>query len=224
AFALLGAMTFSILIAPVLSALFFRHGVKEWQNPVMVSLTQRYRVAVRWAIEHHLITFGVGLAVLGVTLFLALSGIIGSEFLPHLDEGAIGARGTLASSTSLTEGSRFADQARIIFASFPEVTTVVSQAGRPDDGTDTGGFGNTEFFVDLKPKEEWRPAFHQNKEELIAAMNRELSKLPGAFWNFSQPIEDNVNETISGTKGGLAVKIFGSDLTILEEKGDEMVA
>ena len=131
AFALLGAMTFSILIAPVLSALFFRHGVKEWHNPVMVSLTQRYRVAVRWAIEHHMVTFGVGLAVLGVTLFLALSGIIGSEFLPHLDEGAIWARGTLASSTSLTEGSRFADQARIIFASFPEVTTVVSQSGAP---------------------------------------------------------------------------------------------
>ena len=129
AFAFLGALTFSILIAPVLSSLFFRHGVKEWRNPVMVSLTQRYRVAVRWAIEHHMVTFGVGLAVLGVTLFLALSGIIGSEFLPHLDEGAIWARGTLASSTSLTEGSRFADQARIIFASFPEVTTVVSQVG-----------------------------------------------------------------------------------------------
>jgi heavy metal efflux system protein len=216
AFALLGAMTFSILIAPVLSALFFRHGIKEFHNPVMASLTRRYRVAVRWAIEHHMITFGVGLAVLGATLFLALSGIIGSEFLPHLDEGAIWARGTLASSTSLTEGSRFADQARIIFASFPEVTTVVSQSGRPDDGTDTGGFGNTEFFVDLKPKEQWRPVFNQDKDELIAAMNRALSIMPGAFWNFSQPIEDNVNETISGTKGGSAVKIFDEMVSIMQ--------
>src|SRR5579862_5032641 len=224
AFALLGALTFSILVAPVLSALLFRRGVTEWRNPVMVVLTERYRHAVRWAIEHRKVTFGVGLAVLAVTLFLAFSGIIGSEFLPHLDEGAIWARGTLASSTSLTEGSRFADQARIIFASFPEVTTVVSQSGRPDDGTDTGGFGNTEYFVDLKPKDQWRPVFRQNKEELIAAMNRSLEVMPGAFWNFSQPIEDNVNETISGTKGGLAVKIYGPDLYVLEQKGDEMVS
>jgi len=224
AFALLGALTFSILLAPVLSSWLFRKGVKEWRNPLMVALTNWYRKAVRRAIEHRWLTTGVGLTGFGLAMFLMFSGAIGSEFLPHLDEGAIWARGTLAASTSLTEGSHFADQARIVFASFPEVTTVVSQAGRPDDGTDTGGFGNTEFFVDLKPKEEWRPAFHQNKDELIAAMNRELSKLPGAFWNFSQPIEDNVNETISGTKGGLAVKIFGSDLTVLEEKGDEMVS
>src|ERR1700730_121976 len=223
AFALLGALTFSILVAPVLSALFFRQGVQEWRNPVMVYLTERYRNAVRWAIEHRTITVGVALGILGATLFLAFGGIIGAEFLPHLDEGAIWARGTLASSTSLTEGSRFTDQCRIIFASFPEVTKVVSEVGRPDDGTDTGGFGNTEYFVDLKPKDQWRPVFHQNKEELIAAMRREVTKLPGAFWNFSQPIEDNVSETISGTKGELAVKIYGPDLYVLEKKGDEMV-
>jgi heavy metal efflux system protein len=224
AFALLGALTFSMLVAPVLCGLLFRRGVKEWRNPVMVYLTDRYRVAVRWAIEHRMVTIGVGMAGLCVSLFLTFGPYIGAEFLPHLDEGAIWARGTLASSTSLTEGSRFTDQARIIFASFPEVTTVVSEIGRPDDGTDTGGFGNTEYFVDLKPKKQWRPVFRQSKEELIAAMNRELSKLPGAFWNFSQPIEDNVNETISGTKGGLAVKIYGPDLTVLEQKGEEMAA
>jgi cobalt-zinc-cadmium resistance protein CzcA len=223
AFALLGAMTFSILVAPVLCGVFFSSGVKEWHNPVMTFLTERYRFAVRWAIEHRKVTIGVALLCLCVTVFLAFGPLIGAEFLPHLDEGAIWARGTLASSTSLSEGSRFADQARIIFASFPEVTTVVSQSGRPDDGTDTGGFGNTEFFVDLKPKEQWRPVFHQDKDELIAAMNRALEVMPGAFWNFSQPIEDNVNETISGTKGGLAVKIYGSDLYVLEQKGDEMV-
>ncbi len=224
AFALLGALTFSILIAPVLSSWLFGRGVKEWRNPVMAYLTNWYRRAVRRAIEYRWVTIGVGVAGFSVAMFLTFSGVIGSEFLPHLDEGAIWARGTLAPSTSLTDGSRFTDQERIIFASFPEVTTVVSEVGRPDDGTDTGGFGNTEYFVDLKPKEQWRPIFHQNKDELIAAMNREVSKLPGAFWNFSQPIEDNVNETISGTKGGLAVKIFGPDLTVLEGKGDEMVA
>ena len=128
----------------------------------------------------------------------------------------------MANSTSLTEGERFATQSRYIFASFPEVTTVVSQAGAPDDGTDTGGFGNTEYFVDLKPKDQWRPVFHQDKDELIAAMNRELQKYPGAFWNFSQPIEDNVDETLTGTKGGLAAKLYGPDLDVLEQKGEEI--
>jgi cobalt-zinc-cadmium resistance protein CzcA len=224
AFALLGAMTFSIFIVPVLAALLFRNGVKEWRNPVMEFLKNRYRNGLKRAIEHRYITVGIGVSSLVISLFLALSGIIGSEFLPHLDEGAIWARGSLANSTSLTEGKRFTDQARLIFASFPEVKTVVSQAGRPDDGTDTGGFGNTEYFVDLKPKKQWRSVFHQNKDDLIAAMNREVSKLPGGFWNFSQPIEDNVDETISGVKGGLAAKLFGNDLKVLETKGEEITA
>jgi len=224
AFALLGAMTFSILIVPVLAAILFRNDVKEWHNPVMTFLIRSYRDRLRWAIHHRRIVLGVGLAALGLTLFLAFSGIIGSEFLPHLDEGAIWARGTLSNSTSLSEGKAFATKARLIFASFPEVTKVVSQAGRPDDGTDTGGFGNTEYFVDLKPKEEWRHVFHQDKDELIAAMNREVSKLPGVVWNFSQPIEDNVDETISGVKGGLAAKVFGDDLQTLEDKGAEIMS
>jgi cobalt-zinc-cadmium resistance protein CzcA len=224
ALALLGALTFSILIAPVLCGMLFRGGVRERRNPVMTFLTERYRDAVRWAIGHRWLPIGVGVAGLCVALFLALGPLIGGEFLPHLDEGAIWARGSLAPSTSLTEGTRFTTQARHIFASFPEVTQVVSEIGRPDDGTDTGGFGNTEYFVDLKQKEQWRPVFHQDKDELIAAMNREVGKLPGAFWNFSQPIEDNVNETVTGTKGGLAAKIFGSDLKVLEEKGEEITA
>jgi cobalt-zinc-cadmium resistance protein CzcA len=224
AFALLGALTFSIVIAPVLSSVFFRNGAREWRNPVMEFLTERYRTSLRWAIEHRWLTLSVGIAAVAVSAFLAFSGVIGSEFLPHLDEGAIWARGTLADSTSLTEGTRFTDQARLIFASFPEVTKVVSEVGRPDDGTDTGGFGNTEYFVDLKPKDQWRPAFNRDKEELIAAMNREISKLPGALWNFSQPIEDNVGETVTGTKGQLALKLFGKDLKTLDAKGDEVAA
>src|SRR5580700_10938821 len=224
AFALLGAMTYSILVAPVLASWLFSKGVKEWHNPVIASLTNWYRDAVRKAIEFRWLTIGVGLAGFAVAMFLTFSGIIGAEFLPHLNEGAIWARGAMANSTSLTEGERFATQCRYVFASFPEVTTVVSQAGAPDDGTDTGGFGNTEYFVDLKPKEEWRPVFHQDKDELIAAMNRELAKYPGAFWNFSQPIEDNVDETMTGTKGGLAAKLYGPDLDVLEEKSDEMKA
>ncbi len=222
AFALLGALTFSILVAPVLASMLFRGGVKEWQNPAMAYLTKQYRKRLRWCLGHRVLTVAIGLAALAVSLFLAFSGIIGSEFLPHLDEGAIWARGAMANSTSLTEGERFATQSRHILASFPEVTTVVSQAGAPDDGTDTGGFGNTEYFVDLKPKDQWRPVFRKDKDELIAAMNRELEKYPGAFWNFSQPIEDNVDETLTGTKGGLAAKLYGPDLDVLEEKGEEI--
>src|ERR1700678_3279963 len=222
AFALLGAIVFSIFIVPVLAALLFPHGVKEWHNPVMEFLKKEYRGAVKWAIGNRWVTVGVGLASLAVALFLTFSGLIGSEFLPHLDEGAIWARGAMANSIGETEGTRFAEQNRYIFASFPEVTKVVSQSGAPDDGTDTGGFGNTEYFIDLKPKDQWRPIFHENKEELIAAMDREVEKQPGAFWNFSQPIEDNVDETMTGTKGGLCAKLYGPDLDVLEQKGEEI--
>jgi cobalt-zinc-cadmium resistance protein CzcA len=147
---------------------------------------------------------------------------IGSEFLPHLDEGALWVRGTLARSTGPTEGVRVSNQARILLCSFPEATTCTSQTGRPDDGTDTTGFFNTEFYVGLKPKEKWRPVFHENKDELIAAMQRELDKIPGVDWGFSQPIADNVEEAVSGVKGQLATKIYGDDLQTLEDKATEI--
>jgi heavy metal efflux system protein len=222
-FALLGALIFAILIAPVLALLVFRHGVKEWPNPVMIFLRDKYRVAVGWAIHHRVLTVGVGAAAFALAVFLMISGVIGSEFLPHLDEGAIWVRGTLAPSTGPTEGVRVADQARDILASFPEVTLVTSQVGRPDDGTDTTGFFNTEYFVDLKPKDQWRPVFHKDKDELISAMDTQLSKMPGILWNFSQPIADNMEEAVSGVKGELAIKLYGDDLQILEEKADEVV-
>ena len=222
AFALLGAMSFSILIAPVLAATFFRKGLRERRNLVMDYLTERYRRRLRWAVHHRWIVACVALVSLAGTVYLGFGGIIGAEFLPHLDEGAIWARGTLANSTSLSEGERFTANERYVFASFPEVSKVVSEVGRPDDGTDTGGFGNTEYFVDLKPKDQWRPIFDRNKEELVAAMNRAVERYPGAIWNFSQPIEDNVGETLTGTKGQLALKVFGSDLKTLEQKGEEV--
>jgi heavy metal efflux system protein len=223
AFALLGALIFSMLIAPVLSTVVFRREAREWRNPVMEFLTDRYRRAVRSAIEHRYITVGIGAAGLCLAAFFAFSGLIGSEFLPHLDEGTLWVRGTLAPSTGPTEGIRVANQTRVVLCSFPEVPQCTSQVGRPDDGTDTTGFFNTEYFVDLKPKEEWRPIFHQNREELIAAMNRELNKIPGVVWGFSQPIEDNMEEAVSGVKGELATKIYGDDLKLLEDSADETV-
>jgi cobalt-zinc-cadmium resistance protein CzcA len=222
-FALLGALIFAVLIAPVLALMVFGHGVREWPNPVMAFLSKKYRVAVRWAIEHRKVTVGAGAAAFALAVFLMASGVIGSEFLPHLDEGAIWVRGTLAPSTGPTEGVRVANAARVVLASFPEVTEVTSQVGRPDDGTDTAGFFNTEYFVDLKPKDQWRPVFHQDKDVLIAAMDRELSKMPGILWNFSQPIADNMEEAVSGVKGELAIKLYGNDLQVLEDKGDEIV-
>ena len=222
AFALLGALIFSILIAPVLASFAFAKGAHEWRNPILQFVTEQYRNAVRWAIRHRAITIGVGVLGLMLAGYLAFSGVIGSEFLPHLDEGALWVRGTLAPSTGPDEGIRVANQARVILCSFPEVPQCTSQVGRPDDGTDTTGFFNTEFFIDLKPKEQWRSVFHENKDELIAAMSRELNKIPGAVWGFSQPIEDNMEEAVSGVKGELAAKVYGDDLRVLEEKAEQI--
>jgi len=167
ALALLGALVFSLVAAPVLASLIFTNNTREWRNPALAWMTARYRATVRWAIRARWITVGFAVLCLAATVWLASSGLIGSEFLPHLDEGAIWARGTLAPSTGPAEGTRLMNQARIVLAAFPEVTQVVSQVGRPDDGTDTTGFFNTEYFVDLKPKEQWRPVFRQDKVELI---------------------------------------------------------
>ena len=165
--------------------------------------------------------------VLGLILaiYLAFSGIIGSEFLPHLDEGSLWVRGTLEQSAGPADGIRVANEARILICSFPEVTECTSQTGRPDDGTDHTGFFNTEYFVGLKPKEQWRPVFHENKDDLIASMRSELDKqIPGVIWGFSQPIEDNMEEAVSGVKGELATKVYGSDLHVLEDEADKVAA
>jgi len=222
AFALLGAIIFSLLIAPALASIFFPKGTREWRNPVMTWATNIYRRVLRVAIRLRFLTVAGGVAGLAVAMYLWLGGVIGSEFLPHLDEGALWVRGTLAPSTGPTEGIRLSNQARLILCSWPEVTQCTSQTGRPDDGTDTTGFFNTEYFVDLKPKEQWRPAFHQNKEEVIASMNRELSKIPGVVWGFSQPIADNMEEAVSGVKGQLATKVYGDDLRVLEDKAEQI--
>jgi len=223
AFALLGALIFSMIIAPVLASFLFPKGTTEWENPVLHWVTTRYRHSATWAIDHKFVPIGVAVALLCLGAFLVFGGAIGSEFLPHLDEGALWVRGSLAPSTGPTESVAIMNHARIVLASFPEVTQVISQTGRPDDGTDTTGFFNTEYFVDLKPKKYWRPVFHENKDDLIAAMDRELEKTPGAVWNFSQPISDNVEEAVSGVKGELAVKLYGTDLKTLEQKGDQIV-
>jgi heavy metal efflux system protein len=223
AFALLGAMAFSILVAPVLASLLFRKEIRDWENPVFSLITRGYRRAVTWTVHHRWAMVGAAAGAICCSIYLLTSGVIGSEFLPHLDEGSIWVRGTAPPSTGPTEGAILMNRARIAFASFPEVTQVVSQIGRPDDGMDPVDFCNSEFFVDLKPKEQWRPEFHQEKEELVAAMDREVRKIPGVIWGFTQPIADDMEEAVSGVKGQLAIKIYGEDLKTLEDKGAEVV-
>jgi cobalt-zinc-cadmium resistance protein CzcA len=223
AFALLGAMTFSILVAPVLMSFFFRHGIREWENPVLRWITRGYRRAVTWTVHHHWAMAGAAVAAVTCSVYLLYGGLIGAEFLPHLDEGSIWAFGTAAPSIGPTEGTRVVNRARVVLASFPEVKQVISRVGRPDDGLDPVGYDNTEYFIDLKPKEQWRPVFRQDKEELIASMDRQLSNIPGVLWHFTQPIADEMEEAETGVKGELAVKIFGDDLKLLEEKGSQVV-
>jgi cobalt-zinc-cadmium resistance protein CzcA len=223
-FALFGALVFSIVAAPVMASFAFSRGAKDWQNPLMHWLTEHYRAGVRSAIEHRYRTIAISAALFAVAIYLTVGGPIGSEFLPHLDEGSIWVRGTLSPSEGPTTSIDFTNRARIVMASFPEVTQVVSQTGRPDDGTDTTGFFDTEYFVDLKPKEQWRPIFHQDKELLIASMDRELSQFPGVIWNYSQPISDNMEEAVSGVKGELAVKLYGADLRELERVAEQIRA
>ncbi len=219
-FALIGALVFAILVAPVGASLLFRKGAKEWQNPLMLWLIRHYRTAVREAIIHRNVTVAISALLFVIALYLTFGGPVGSEFLPHLDEGSIWVRGTLPPSEGPTASIEFSNKARVVMASFPEVTQVISQTGRPDDGTDTAGFFNTEYFVDLKPKKQWRSYFHQDKEKLIAAIDKELSKFPGVIWNYSQPISDNMEEAVSGVKGELAVKLYGDNLRTLEKTAE----
>ena len=223
AFALLGGLIFALVISTVLSSLLLRRHVEEWHNPILLFLGARYRAALRWCLRHRKATLASAGALFVAMIYLATRGIIGSEFLPHLDEGAIWARGTLAASTGPSEGERIVHQARLILASFPETTEIVSQVGRPDDGTDATGFFNTEYYVGLKPQKQWPEPYRSDKDKLIAVMDQKLeSSIPGVIWNFSQPIEDNVDEAVSGVKGALAVKIYGTDLKTLEAKADEI--
>jgi cobalt-zinc-cadmium resistance protein CzcA len=222
-FALFGGLIFSIIVAPVLASLLFRNHVREWENPVVGLLTRGYRRAVTWTVHHRWVMVGAAGGAVLTSLYLLNSGVIGSEFLPHLDEGSIWIRGTAPPSTGPAEAAVLMNRARIALVSFPEVTEVVSQIGRPDDGLDPVDFCNSEFYVGLKDKHEWRPEFGQDKEELVAVMDRRLREIPGVIWGFTQPIADDMEEAVSGVKGQLAVKIYGDDLRLLEAKGDEVV-
>jgi heavy metal efflux system protein len=221
AFALLGSLVCVLTVIPVLASYFMKGELKEWHNPIMDKVTESYRKTLHWCLANRNIVVGGSVASFVLTLYLAFGGPIGSEFLPHLDEGALWVRGTLPPSTSYDGAREVVKKARAVFMQFPEAPIAVCQMGRSDDGLDATGFFNTECFVDLKNHTEWRRQF-ANKDELIAAMSAELKKVPGVIWNFSQPISDNVEEMMSGVKGAMVVKIYGDDLKTLKQKAGQI--
>ncbi len=221
-FYLIGAMFASLFVIPSLIKLFLaRRHLSHKESPVIRFAHLLYKPTLGLSLEHPRVVMVCAIASLGFTAFLATN--VGSEFLPALDEGNIWLRTTvLPTSVSLEASVKIAKRMRQIIATFPEIKTVTSQTGCPDDGTDPNLFSNIEFFLDLKPAEEWRPQFHRSKHELIAELNRSLSVIPNVLLYFSQYIQDNVDEAVAGAKGTLAIKIYGPDITVLQQLGDQI--
>jgi cobalt-zinc-cadmium resistance protein CzcA len=215
-FGLIGALLVTLLLLPVLCAWLMRHNVRERTNRPFEWLKDRYAKGLDFCLEHRWGTLWVAAGVLAATLLI--TPLVGAEFMPQLDEGALWVRATMPYTISFDESAKVAPKVRAILKSFPEVTTVASELGRPDDGTDPTGFFNVEFFVGLKPYSEWAGPY-RNKAQLIAAINKKLEAFPGITFNYTQPAEDAVDEAETGLKSALAVKVFGPDLKTLETKG-----
>ncbi|MDB5242108.1 MAG: cation transporter, partial [Spirosoma sp.] len=222
-FALLGALIFTLTLVPVLASILLNRNVREKHNPFVAFITRIATRAFAFTFAHKRLS----LLVTGVAVVAGLSGfsLLGTEFLPELNEGSIYVRASMPMSISLPESVRLTTQMRKIFDQFPEVKGVISQTGRPNDGTDPTGFYNVEFLVDIYPKEEWmvrRGGRLISKQELIALMQDKLKVFPGIDFGFSQPIMDNVAEAVSGVKGSIAVKIYGNDLATLADKASQV--
>lgn len=215
-FALVGSLVVTLVLLPVLCSWALRRGVRERRNAVFEAVKSAYAGALDSCLAHPWATTAVSVLLLGASLLLVPS--VGAEFMPHLDEGALWVRATMPYTISFDEARKIAPQVRQILRSFPEVTTVASELGRPDDGTDPTGFFNCEFYVGLKPYAEWQGPI-RTKPQLIAAIDRKLKTFPGIIFNYTQPAEDAVDEAETGLKSSLAVKVFGRDLGVLEAKG-----
>jgi len=213
-FALLGALITTLTLVPVLIRLLLNKNVKEKHNPIVHFITERLMRGFDFTYSHKKITLLVAAAVIAVGLFSFK--FLGSEFIPELDEGAIWLRVQLPYSASLDKSIEVSKQIRAKLMEFPQVQNIISQTGRPDDGTDVTGFYNNEFNVQLYPESDWKP--QMTKDKLIDEMTKKLSFLPGVDLNFSQPISDNIEEAVSGVKGSICVKIFGDSLDYMESK------
>jgi heavy metal efflux system protein len=217
-FALVGALIFTLTLVPALINLLLRKNVHEKHNPIVHFLTAMMIRGFTFHWKHKKATVIISFLIIGVG-FYAFT-LLGTEFLPELDEGAIWLRAQLPYSASLDESVKVAREVRKMVMAFPEVKVIASQTGRPDDGTDVTGFYNNEFDVLLYPEDQWKS--HYTKDELIDTMNRKLSVLPGIDLNFSQPISDNIEEAVSGVKGSICVKVYGDSLDYMEGKVTEV--
>ena len=215
-FALLGALIFTLTLVPVLISILLKKNVREKHNPFVAFIQNNIFKAFTFTFKNKSISLIVAFSMMAIGIFCFK--FLGTEFLPHLNEGAIYIRASMPLSTSLTQSIVMTEKIRKTIRSFPEVNHVMSQTGRPNDGTDPTGFFNIEFHVDLHPKEEWKRKI--TKDDFIDEMKKSLSDYQGISFNFSQPIMDNVEEAVSGVKGSLAVKVFGQDLDSLEKLGD----
>ncbi len=192
--------------------LLFGRDMKEWRNPVLEWLNRSYGRSLDWCFDHMKLTLGMGLVALGAMLFIAISGIIGSEFLPHLDEGAIWVRGTLAPSTGPSTSIDMSKHARLVLADFPKSSKWSARSDVPTMEPTPAASTTPNSLSIFSPAKNGAAEFHDKKDELIAAMDKKLQQFPGVDWNFSQPISDNVEEAVSGVKGELAVKLSARDL------------
>jgi cobalt-zinc-cadmium resistance protein CzcA len=215
-FALVGSLIVTLTLLPVLCSWFMRAGVRERRNAAFEAIKSVYTRGLDFCLAHPWGTTFASVIILAGSLLLVPG--TGAEFMPQLDEGALWVRATMPYTISFDEAAKITPRIREVLRSFSEVTTVASELGRPDDGTDPTGFFNAEFYVGLKPYSQWTGAY-RTKAALIGAINQKLQSFPGIIFNYTQPAEDAVDEAESGLKSALAVKVFGSDLNTLEQKG-----
>jgi cobalt-zinc-cadmium resistance protein CzcA len=221
AYAIAGGLIATFTVAPALCLLFLPDQVEERETPVVRGLRRVYEPAIEFVLANRIITFA-GVGLIGLLAFFAVRSL-GLEFLPKLEEGNLWIRVTFPQSVSLEKSDTYVNRMRVLMKSYPEVQTVVSQHGRPDDGTDATGFFNAEFFVPLKPFDTWPAGI--DKEKLTQSMTEALEQnFPGVDFNFSQYIQDNVEEAASGVKGENSVKVFGNDLETLEKTANSIAA
>jgi len=221
-FALIGALILTLTLTPVLASLWFKTGIKERVNKPYEWIKEKYAHQLDWSLDHPRLTLLIAAAIFGATLLLVP--FIGGEFMPHLDEGALWVRATMPYTISFEEASKIAPQIRQILMSYPQVTVVGSELGRPDDGTDPTGFFNCEFYVGLKPYKDqaWQTGRIRDKQQLIASIDSKLRTYPGIIFNYTQPAEDAVDEALTGLKSSLAVKVYGPDLQVLQKTALEI--